>query len=292
MLQGSLSLADVRGLLQLLGELRELGAPEDWRRHLAQSLETLCGARAVLVGELLVLPPVASKRQTLAYNRNGVKVLHRELRGVSGKDQPRFDEEVIWGTHGPNETISGQWSRYRDRFTASRNELVSDRVWYRSELANEHFRAFDCDDFIVHMLPVPAFDAVASIKLFRAWGDRPFSTRDGMLIDLLGEELARDFGCTAARPLGLHPRSSAAAPRGPALPRRHLQVLTLLAAGASEKEIADALSISAHTVHDYTKALYRTFGVHSRAELLARHAKPCSGRARLISESRLDAGQR
>jgi DNA-binding CsgD family transcriptional regulator len=284
MKQGSLPLADVRALLRLLGELRELGAPEDWRRHLAESLETLCGARAVLVGELNVLRPVAWGRRALTGHRQGLKVLHRELRGVAGSDQPRFDEEVIWGTHGPNETISGQWSRYGERFTASRKELVSDRIWYRSELANERFRPLDCDDFIVHMLPVPALDALASIKLFRAWGDRPFSARDSTLIELLGEELARDFGCAVDPARGPLPRS-ATTPSQPTLPRRQLQVLTLLAAGASEKEIADALSISTHTVHDYTKALHRSFKVHSRAELLAQHAKPSGRRARLFAES-------
>ena len=54
-------------------------------------------------------------------------------------------------------------------------------------------------------------------------------------------------------------------PLGPRLQ----QTLQLLLAGDGEKQIAAKLGISRHTVHDYVKAIYRRFGVCSRAELLA-----------------------
>ena len=65
---------------------------------------------------------------------------------------------------------------------------------------------------------------------------------------LLSEELACDWA-EAGGPEG-----------GPALAPRLRQVLTLLRAGASEKEVAAALGISTSTVHDYTKALHRVLG--------------------------------
>ena len=49
---------------------------------------------------------------------------------------------------------------------------------------------------------------------------------------------------------------------------RMAQTLTLLKCAYAEKEIANRLGISRHTVHVYVKALYRRFGVSSRAELL------------------------
>jgi len=58
--------------------------------------------------------------------------------------------------------------------------------------------------------------------------------------------------------------------RGPRLPRRLRQTLSLLAGGHSEKQIARRLGISPHTVHDYVKALHRRFGASSRSELLLR----------------------
>ena len=58
------------------------------------------------------------------------------------------------------------------------------------------------------------------------------------------------------------------------LPRRLRQVLNSLLHGHAEKEIAQQLQISHHTVHIYVKNLYRTFGVRSRNELLVRCLSP------------------
>lgn len=59
-------------------------------------------------------------------------------------------------------------------------------------------------------------------------------------------------------------------PPTPALPPRLEQTLRGLLSGQSEKEIAFALSVSVHTVHEYVKELHRRLGVNSRGELLAR----------------------
>lgn len=57
---------------------------------------------------------------------------------------------------------------------------------------------------------------------------------------------------------------------GPPLSRRERQTLELLLDGGSEKQIANGLAISRHTVHVYVKSLYKRFGVNSRPELLAK----------------------
>jgi DNA-binding CsgD family transcriptional regulator len=51
---------------------------------------------------------------------------------------------------------------------------------------------------------------------------------------------------------------------------RERQTLDLLLIGNAEKEIANRLAISRHTVHVYVKSIYKRFGVCSRGELLAR----------------------
>jgi DNA-binding CsgD family transcriptional regulator len=257
----SLPTGDVRALLRLAGELRELGEePPRWRRHLLSGLAGLCGARAGVTGELAVAGP----------GRAGVRLIHREGHGVSAAEHIRFEEAVVWNTHGPNDAISGNWSRYDLRFTGVRRQLADDRTWYRSTVANEHFRRFDCDDFIVSMLPVPSLRLMSSIKLFRPWRDRPFGERERLLLELLADELARDW---------VEPPDG-----GPPLSPRLRQVLSLLGAGASEKEVAATLGLSGHTVHDYAKALHRTFRVRSRGELLAR-ARPRRLRTHLVSEA-------
>jgi DNA-binding NarL/FixJ family response regulator len=50
---------------------------------------------------------------------------------------------------------------------------------------------------------------------------------------------------------------------------RQRQVLSYLLAGDSLKEIAQKLEISAHTVGDYVKQIYKHFAVSSRAQLAA-----------------------
>jgi pSer/pThr/pTyr-binding forkhead associated (FHA) protein len=48
------------------------------------------------------------------------------------------------------------------------------------------------------------------------------------------------------------------------------RVFDLLIAGKLEKRIARELDLSQHTVHNHIRAIYRAFGVHTRAELLVR----------------------
>jgi two-component system response regulator DesR len=54
------------------------------------------------------------------------------------------------------------------------------------------------------------------------------------------------------------------------LSAREHEVLSLMAGGATNKEIADRLFLSPHTVKDHTSALYRKLGVRNRVEAVQR----------------------
>jgi DNA-binding NarL/FixJ family response regulator len=56
---------------------------------------------------------------------------------------------------------------------------------------------------------------------------------------------------------------------GPVLPPRLRRTLDCLLEGEDVKGVARRLGLSRHTVHLYVTDLYKRFGVHSRAELLA-----------------------
>ena len=56
------------------------------------------------------------------------------------------------------------------------------------------------------------------------------------------------------------------------------QTLERLLAGDSEKQIAVWMGVSPHTVHCYVKALYRSYEVSSRGELLSRFVTSDSSR--------------
>jgi DNA-binding NarL/FixJ family response regulator len=58
--------------------------------------------------------------------------------------------------------------------------------------------------------------------------------------------------------------------RSARLSPRMQQTLQSLLAGDSEKQCAQKLGLSQHTVHVYVKALYKHFAVSSRGELLAK----------------------
>ena len=53
------------------------------------------------------------------------------------------------------------------------------------------------------------------------------------------------------------------------LSKRELEVVDLIASGYTNAEIASILYISAHTVNDHTKKIYRKLDVHSRLEVAA-----------------------
>ena len=55
----------------------------------------------------------------------------------------------------------------------------------------------------------------------------------------------------------------------PSLSRREQDVITLILAGYTEGQMADALFLSVGTVKTYKKNIFKKIGVHSRRELFA-----------------------
>ena len=87
-----------------------------------------------------------------------------------------------------------------------------------------------------------------------------FGPREVALLKLLHDEVAPLIGVRLATEEHLCRDG---------LSKRLNESLSLLLEGRSEKEAARALGLSARTVHEYVTALYKHFGVSSRAELLA-----------------------
>jgi DNA-binding CsgD family transcriptional regulator len=149
--------------------------------------------------------------------------------------------------------------------TFTREQLVDDRTWYRSEHVQRLRRRARVDSFIYTYMAcapataAPATATVVALSMHRAWGARPFSERERRLVDIFH----RACGFLHAPPRDLAP----ALVRG--LGPRLRQTLDGLVRGRSEKQVAAALGLSPHTVHDHVKALYRHFGVDSRGALLA-----------------------
>lgn len=56
----------------------------------------------------------------------------------------------------------------------------------------------------------------------------------------------------------------------PALTEREREILALIAGGATNREIAQALYLSPHTVKEHTSSLYRKLGARNRADAVQR----------------------
>jgi len=59
-------------------------------------------------------------------------------------------------------------------------------------------------------------------------------------------------------------------PARTALSEREREVVSLIASGSTNREIADELFLSPHTVKEYTSGVYRKLGVRNRAEAVKR----------------------
>ena len=131
---------------------------------------------------------------------------------------------------------------------------------------NQFFRPSHIDDRLVAVCDLPkaresTSDQRHGVTLYRELGDESFTARDrrlvqfvlGELRELIGNKLAdcRDETC---RPLS--PRLA--------------QVLDLLLSGYTDREIAEECDLAQPTVREYVTAIYRRYGVSSRARLLAK----------------------
>lgn len=235
----------VRELLGLLGTCGEVSMDQR-RRLLIDGIQHLFGARAALT--------VCASDYTVHGQFRVEGVVSSGFEGIHGE---RFLASVAAGTsEDPVVTIGAglRSGAYR------RRDVLSDRAWYRTRWASEEFRAMGLDDGLYARVALDA-RRTECLGVFRPPGARTFTTEDRALMGLLTPEVPR-LVRARSRPMFI------AVELG--LSRREAQTLERLCRGESEKQVAEALAISRHTVHTYVKALYRRFDVTSRSELLAR----------------------
>jgi DNA-binding CsgD family transcriptional regulator len=252
-----LRLRDVRNVFRLVGECREFGTdPAGWRLHLLRGAGRLTGAQVGIGGELQLTPdgpqPIglvdtgwADEEQRAAFRRY--------------QEQGRLAADHLFAKYV-------KLLQHDGRTTRTRTQVIPDSEWYRSDHFNEYIRVSGIDDSLVSLHAprhLPA-GSVSMIIVYRRLGDRSFDQRGARVIHLLHQELSPLIGRQLASR-----RDPSAADLAP----RVRQTLQCLLEGDSAKQVARRLGISRETVNHYVKTLYRHFGVHSRAELLARYLR-------------------
>jgi DNA-binding CsgD family transcriptional regulator len=249
-----LNAEDIRALHHLIGECRELGDdPVRWRRHVLVGLARLTGGGFCVLGE------IGDGKLPSRYDLGAA-----DLGTDNGFDRAgwlrclkEFGADPFMNPH-----MNATFDRAPPGAVLPRADLVPDRDWYRSFTFQTCLRTLGVDAGIICMRPIPgAPDDYNVLWLLRPIGERDFTGRQraitaevmAMVAPLLGGSLARF-----------------SEPSPTALPPRVRQVLKCLLEGDGDKQAAVRLHLSRYTVNEYTKQIYRHFGVQGRAELLAR----------------------
>jgi DNA-binding CsgD family transcriptional regulator len=247
--------SDYRTILEIVGECRDL-ADDDavWREHFLRATATLVGADIVMGGEM------AGVRA-----RRPVSIGAVHCGWEAGFDQTQWERSYRDFAAGrlSDPTVNECFARVAvPDGEASIAQLLGERGWYRSSFYEIVYSVVGLDANLYSFHPVPgASDEFSGMILARAMGRPAFDARETGVVREAQAAIARLVGGALVR--FKEPCPSALAPRA-------RQVLKCLLEGDGDKQVAVRLALSPFTVNQYTKTIYRHFGVTSRAELLAR----------------------
>jgi DNA-binding CsgD family transcriptional regulator len=241
---------DVRDAYRLIGECRDVGGDAElWHRRMLEGLCRLVGSPAATGGGGRWSRPHHHVEPTLVVDVGLDARAHKLYTSYKRELGPGGDP-----TFQALEHVSGRL------VVRTRRQLVSDSAWYRSVAWHDYRRPIDIDNQLTSVYQVSDDGAVSVIALLRASSEREFSPREQHLLTFFHGELGRLIGRSLV---------GATAPSSDTLPPRLRQTLACLVEGDSEKQLAARLGLSRATIHQYVTALYRHFGVRSRAQLLA-----------------------
>lgn len=244
-----IKLRDVRRVFRLIGEIRELGAdPEQWRPHMVRRLQKMLHSQLVISSEV-----------------HFRKIGKGTMRMIDIGWGCGADGEV-WRIHTErdDEKPEDYWVTPAARATG---DSPADAV-AESEASLVPLRPtkplYGGTCFVLSQFPLPHVGAVDQLGVHRTNSEKTFTRAEHRLIHVMHLELGRLWRKDVLQK-AKDPNKD--------LPPRLAQTLGELLNGASEKQIAQKLELSRHTVHNYVKALHQRFQVSSRGELLAKVGK-------------------
>lgn len=247
---------DISALLRLANELHELAPnPVVRQEHMLGALAKLLGASVGVSLMGRAGPPSAPERLDLC-----MLVCH----GLDDPDHRRA-ANAYFRTMLPTNPARGaifKLSATESPATYRREELVDDRAWYRSPYFEQRHQAMGVDHAIYSAMSFDGTRLVTAMGMYRATGERRrFTDRERSLMRMFHSQAQWLYECDT---------TGSVSPVMVVLSPRQKQTLRLLLGGDAEKQIAGKLSLSRHTVHEHVKAIYRSLGVSSRGELLAK----------------------
>ncbi|QSQ19186.1 helix-turn-helix transcriptional regulator [Pyxidicoccus parkwayensis] len=245
---GTLRGSQVRALVHLVNEAHELKTGRAARpRHLLTGVCRILGADA---GACVM------ERDFRPGGQGGFTAV--VLEGWGGSAEPALEALQRLGSacNPAIRSLMAQGHGAGDLVTARRRELVADSQWYGAPYVENYLCPTGLDDSVYSSRWSERPGVVQGIGLYRERSGRPFDEADRELLHVFHAECGAMLGTEASHDIKLT--------------QRERQTLELLLQGLGDKQIAARLGISRFTVNQYTKSIYRHFGVQSRAALIAK----------------------
>jgi DNA-binding CsgD family transcriptional regulator len=249
-----LRVQDVRDAYRLIGDCRDLGSdPALWNRRMLEGLCRLVGTPGATGGEGRRIRPHRAIEVISAFD-TGLDSRAHDLYIAYQRDLGPDRDPV----YRPLQRLPGR------HIVRTRRQLISDSDWYRSVAWSDYLRPANIDDRLTSVFQFSDDGAFSVVVLCRAFREGEFSPRQQRLLSFFHGELGRLIGRSLVSDTEPHPDE---------LSPRLWQTLVWLLEGESEKQVASRLGLSQTTTHQYVTALYRHFGVQSRAQLMAHAIK-------------------
>ena len=157
----------------------------------------------------------------------------------------------------------------RGRYTHRISDALPPTRFRQSALFNDYYRRIGIDHVVA--LPLHADDGwLVSFVLNRR--GRDFSDREVALLDALRRPLKALY----ARAISLRRAPALDASIVGSLTAREREVLRWVAAGKTDRDIAELLAISPRTVHKHLQRVYAKLGVETRTAAVMRALAPTS----------------
>lgn len=247
---------EIQGVVQLLNECRELGDDASiWAEHLAQGIMRLIDADVIGAGHIGDVDE--RKYQNLGAIDAGWERGFNRQGWLNALGKYAVDPLYHKGM------VAGYQSVARgESMLLSRRQYAADREWYRSEAYESTTCLMGFDDELCGFFPIGTGSGdMQCLIVYRDKKKPRFVQRERNRLRLLMDLVRPMIGGALAGFREVRPTE---------LPPRVRQVLSCALEGDSDKQIALRLQISANTVQQYMKQIYRHFGVAGRNELLSR----------------------
>ncbi len=255
MTRGQPKLRDVRRIYHLINECIQIGGDSNaWRHHMLKGLCQIINARVGLY--MHVHNPLQIDEQineTMAYGFLDTE--HWRLWEHYQQEEAHRDD-IFHGNFFQNHSVSIR--------TRTLSGIVDTREWLKTLHYNEYIRACGLEDRITSSLRIKRHnsDVIYQVLVFhRDVADGQFPADTKYLVTLFHHEIAALLDSRLFMPGSRLDLGS--------LTPRMKQILECLLSGQAEKQMADYLNISPHTVNRHVQRLYRHFGVNSRAKLIS-----------------------